>query len=57
MSRSSSAKISLALLSSIEGSGSPLVNNLNGVGLEDLAGGMKETETEVGEMVPSGTSV
>lgn len=57
MSRSSSAKISLALLSSIEGSGSPLVNNLNGVGFDDFDGGMKETETEVGEMVPSGTSV
>jgi hypothetical protein len=39
------------------GSGSPFVKSFRGEELDDLDGGTKETETEVGEIVPAGTSV
>ena len=39
------------------GSGSPLVSNLSGVGSEHEEEGMKDTETDVGEMVEAGRGV
>lgn len=56
-SRSSSFKISLARASSISGSGSPFVRSRKGVVLGAVGGGTKDTETAVGEIVPSGKGV
>lgn len=56
-SRSSSLRIEAARSSSINDSGSPLVNSLKGEVLGLVGDGMKETDTDVGEMVEGGREV
>jgi hypothetical protein len=56
-SRSSSFKISAALSSSMDGSGSPFLRSFRGVVLVAVGGGMKDTDTDVGEIVEVGSAV